>query len=216
MAKQQRLLSIGQRRGERLVRELADAVREARIGLGVSLTRLAELVGFSRSKLWRIENGLTRKLDLVEAAQLCQVLGLDLSVRTFPTGAPIRDAGHVRLIDRFARATPSMAWTREHPIPISGDLRAWDLFGRLDGHNIGVAAETKFRDEQALIRREHAKMRDAGVDRLILLIADTKANRATLREIRESLRAEFPLDGRQILTALNAGRDPGDSGIVLM
>lgn len=216
MSKQQRLLSIGQRRGQRLVRELAEAIREARVGVGVSLTRLAQMVGLSRSKLWRIENGHTAKVDLVEAAQLCQVLGLELSLKTFPSGAPIRDAGHVRLIDRFVAATPVIAWTREHPIPIPGDLRAWDLFGRVEGRAVGVTAETKLRDEQALLRREHAKMRDAEVDRLILLVADTRSNRATLREIHMSLRADFPLDGRDVMAALRAGRDPAANGIVVL
>jgi hypothetical protein len=59
-------------------------------------------------------------------------------------------------------------------------------------------------------------MRDSGVDRLILLVWATRANRATLREIRESLRAEMPLDSRQILAALRAGRDPGQDGILLL
>lgn len=216
MPRRQRLLSIGQRRGERLIREFAEMVREARIGLGLSLTRLGELVGISRSRLWRLENGKTKKLDLIQASCLCQVLGLDLSVRAFPTGAPIRDAGHVRVEDRMAAETPNIPWSREHPIPIPGDLRAWDMFARVEGVGVGVAAETKFRDEQSLLRREHAKMRDSGVDRLILLISDTHANRALLRDIRESLRADFPLDTREVLTALRAGRDPGANGIVVL
>lgn len=216
VTKSQRLLSIGQRRGERLARELADALLEARAGLGVSLTSLAEMVGVSRSKLWRIERGLARRLDLVETARLCQVFGLDLAVRTFPTGAPIRDVGHVRLMDRYVRATPRIAWQREHAIGIPGDLRAWDLFAIVDGASVGVTAETRFRDEQALLRREHAKVRDGRVDRLILLIADTRANRATFHAIGESLRPDFPLNTRQVLSALRVGRDPGGNGLVLL
>jgi transcriptional regulator with XRE-family HTH domain len=216
MPTQRRLLSIGQRRGERLVRELADAIREARIGLGLSFTRLSILVGISRSRLWRIESAKARTIDLVELSSICQVLGLDLSIRTFPTGAPVRDVGHIRLIDRLVAATPSVTWHREHPIPISGDLRAWDLFARVDGASVGVTAETRLRDEQALLRREHGKVRDGGVQRLILLIADTRANRSTLKAIRESLRTDFPLDARQVLSALRAGRDPGANGILVL
>jgi transcriptional regulator with XRE-family HTH domain len=216
MPKRQRLLSIGQRRGERLVRELAEAVREARIGLGLSLVRVGELVGASRSKLWRLENGKTTKLDLVAAAQLCQVLGLDLSLKTYPTGAPVRDAGHIRVMDRMAHETPKIRWSREHTLPIVGDLRAWDMFARVEDVSIGVTAETKFRDEQSLLRRERTKMRDSGVERMILLLSDTRANRAVLAEIRESLREEFPLDTREVLTALRGGRDPGASGIVVL
>lgn len=196
--------------------ELAEAIHEARIGLSISLTRLAEMAGVSRSKLWRIEKGLAGKLDLIETARLCQVLGLDLAVRTFPTAAAIRDVGHVRLMDRFAAATPRIAWRREHAIPIQGDLRAWDLFAVVDGVTVAVTAETRLRDEQALLRREHAKMRDGGVERLILLIADTRANRTTLTAIRQSLRADFPLDTRQVLSALRSGRPPGSNGLVVL
>jgi transcriptional regulator with XRE-family HTH domain len=216
MPRSQRLLSIGQRRGERLIRELADALREARIGLGLSLSRLSELAGVSRSKLWRLENARVERLDLVGAARLCQVLGLDLSLKTFPTGAPIRDAGHVRVMDRLAGETPNVHWSREYTVPIAGDLRAWDMFARVENVSIGVTAETKFRDEQGLLRRERAKLRDSGVDRWILLLSDTRANRSVLNEIRESLREEFPLGGRGVLNALRAGRDPGANGIVLL
>jgi hypothetical protein len=86
----------------------------------------------------------------------------------------------------------------------------------VDGAVIGVAAETRLRDWQALLRREHAKMRDSDVDLLILLLLGSHANRATLRATREAMRTDLPLDSRQMLAALREGRSPGASGIILL
>jgi len=216
MPTRQRLLSLGTRRGERLVREFDETVRESRLSLGLTLTELSEIVGISRSQLSRIEHHQPPYLDFIQASRLCQVLGLDLSIKMYPTGAAIRDIAHVRLLARLCEATPAIRWNLEEVIPLPGDLRAWDAVARLDGVRIGIAAETRARGVESLLRREHAKMRDSGVDRLILLVWATRANRATLREIRESLRAELPLDSRQILAALRAGRDPGQDGILLL
>lgn len=51
---------------------------------------------------------------------------------------------------------------------------------------------------------------DAGV--VILVVARTVHNRRVLAEHRESLRAQFPLDGAAIARELPAGRVPRESG----
>jgi hypothetical protein len=78
-----------------------------------------------------------------------------------------------------------------------------------------VDAETRIRDVQALERRTALKRRDTGTDRVILLIADTRSNRAILASLRGSL-IHDALPGTTILAALKSGRDPGGSGIVLL
>jgi len=108
-------------------------------------------------------------------------------------------------------------WRRdlESTMPISGDLRAWDE--RLNGPvSIGVDAETRPNDLQDLTRRMAAKQRDSGTARMILLLADTHWNRELLRRQLPLLRQTFPLDTREVLTALAAGRDPGGNGIVVI
>lgn len=212
----ERLLSQGTRRGERLIRELAEATREARLASGLTLDTVSGALGISVSKLWRWEQAKPPYPDIVEAAQWSQIVGLDLTMRTFASGARVRDKPQLKLMDRFRGETPLIVWEGEAMVPIYGDQRAWDLLGRVGEVMIGVAAETRLRDTQALIRREHAKMRDSNVDRLILLVAGTRSNRETLRDVRESLRVDLPLDTRAIMSALRAGRDPGASGIVLL
>jgi hypothetical protein len=96
-----------------------------------------------------------------------------------------------------------------------GDLRAWDV--QLDGPgSIGIDAETRLTDIQALQRRVEAKWRDSGVDRVVLLVASTRHNRRVLREHREALRSTFPADTPEIVAALRQGRLPGSNGIVVL
>ena len=81
---------------------------------------------------------------------------------------------------------------------------------------VAIEAETRITDSQALIRRLELKKRDGGVDRIILVIADRRANRAAIGVIRELLRADYPLDSREILADLNAGRLPRAGGILFL
>lgn len=216
MVSRERLLARATRRGERLAREVADAAREARLAHGLTLATVGSLLGVSRSKVWRWEQARGPHPDLVEAAQWCQVLELDLVVKTYPSSGRVHDLPQLKVLDRFRAQTPLISWQAEAGMPMYGDQRAWDLLGEVEGARVGVAGETRLRDTEALVRREKAKMRDSNVDRLILLLWATRANRETLREIRELIRPDLPLDTREVMSALRAGRDPGASGIVLI
>ena len=72
-------------------------------------------------------------------------------------------------------------WRTEVPLLIPGDLRAWDATIARTGFVIGVEAETRLRDLQAAARRTNLKQRDGELDHVILLVADTRANRLALR-----------------------------------
>jgi hypothetical protein len=143
------------------------------------------------------------------------VVGLDVVIRTFPRGDPIRDAGHARLLERLRiRLHPGLSLRTEVPLPIVGDLRAWDAVVGGQGWQVPVEAETVIDDGQALQRKLALKLRDGGFDHLILLVADTPRNRAALEAT--PLRETFPLHGRSILGALRGGRDPGANGVVIL
>jgi hypothetical protein len=104
------------------------------------------------------------------------------------------------------------------PLPIPGDLRAWDAEVRPPDATwrVRVEGETRISDGQALERRLALKMRDGGEGHTLLLIADTRANRNALRSLRPLLHERLPLDGRAMLAALRSGRDPGGSGVVIL
>jgi hypothetical protein len=148
------------------------------------------------------------------------VVGLDLVVRTYPAGDPIRDRAQLALLERLrARLHPELRWRTEVPLGIAGDLRAWDAEIRGDAPapwRARVEAETTIPDGQALERRISLKARDDPDGHVILLVSDTRANRTALRMLREDLREQCPLASRAVLTALGHGSNPGGSGVVVL
>jgi transcriptional regulator with XRE-family HTH domain len=212
-----RLLSLGSRRGDRLVTEIGESARELRLGLGLSRRELGASLGVSESKLGRWERGLRPYPDLWDLARLFRLLGNDLTWRCFPTGGALRDAGHAALISAFVGLLPANVprWL-ELPIPLPGDLRAWDVVLDLGGTRMGVAAETRLRDWQALLRREELKARDSRIERILLVLLNSNANRVAVRDAGVALRSALPLDGRTILPALQAGRDPRGNGLLFL
>jgi hypothetical protein len=76
-------------------------------------------------------------------------------------------------------------------------------------------AETVIDDIQALERHLALKVRDGGVDGVILVVADTRRNRRALAAAPAAF-AAFDRDSRRILRALGEGRDPGGSSILLL
>ena len=107
----------------------------------------------------------------------------------------------------------------EVPLPIEGDLRAWDaeIRGREPRPwRARIEAETRIADGQALERKLALKLRDDPGGHLILLVADTRANRRALAALGPGLREMLPLGAREVLGALDAGREPAGSGIVML
>jgi hypothetical protein len=148
---------------------------------------------------------------------LFALLGMAVSLRTFPHGSPLRDAAHVRLVRRFvARPPPMIGFRAEVPVGRTGDLRAWDGELRSSHWSCKLEAETVLADVQALERRIALKMADDDVSVVILLVADTRRNREALRDAGAVLTSRFPLDTRAIMAALGAGRCPAASGICII
>ncbi len=101
-------------------------------------------------------------------------------------------------------------------MPIIGDLRGLDARTELKGLWIGFEAETRLGDIQAVERKVVLKKRDAQLDRMVLVVADTRWNRGAIAQHREALRGSFPLDTRAVLVSLVAGRPPDADGIVIL
>lgn len=137
--------------------------------------------------------------------------------RAYPAGDPVRDSAHLGLLERLReRLGPGLSWRTEVPLPIPGDLRAWDAQIVNGSAAVAVEAEVRLTDIQALDRRIALKRRDGDIDVVILLIGDTKVNRAVIAAHRSALRPAFPLDARGVLGALAAGKLPPTGGVVLL
>jgi transcriptional regulator with XRE-family HTH domain len=206
----------GRRQARKLLHELGSELREVRLTAGLSQRHVAQAAGLNQSRVSRTERVQRLPPRVDELAAHCAVLGLQLSLRAYPEASPVRDIAQLRLIERFRpRVSEGFRWRTEVLIRGEGDLRAWDI--QLDGvGSIGIDAETRLYDIQALQRRVEAKWRDSGVDRVVLLVASTRHNRSVLSQHREALRSTFPADTPEITAALRRGRLPGSNGIAVL
>lgn len=101
-------------------------------------------------------------------------------------------------------------------MPIPGDQRAWDATIRGTSWMYGAEAETRPNDAQALNRRIRLKERDGRVDGVLLIVGDSKANRAFVREASVELGSTFPQPGPRAVELLRAGLDPGGNAIIFV
>jgi transcriptional regulator with XRE-family HTH domain len=192
-------------------------VRRARLDLGLSQVAAASAIGRSASAWSRLERGEAAHLPLLDLYRATVVVGLELAVRAYPGGQPLRDSAHLALLERFRLCLAAgIIWHTEVPFPIPGDKRAWDGLLRIADVRVGVEAETRVRDAQALQRKLSLKRRDGNVDHMILLLADTRHNRAFLRSAGEGFRADFPVPGAIALARLERGEEPQGSAIILL
>jgi len=164
----------------------------------------------------RYESGQYEGATIVGAAELLAVAGLGLAVSTYPLGDPPRDRRHVALgAALLAHVRPPLTWRTEVPLPNPGDARSWDATIAGERKRTGVEFVRVLTDVQAVSRRIALKRRDGGVDFLLVVLADTKANRAILR-VATTFMPELPrLLPSAVFAALEAGHHPGD-GIVLL
>ena len=211
-----RAIHRGQRRGRQLVIRLGTELFIGRQEAALSQRQVGGMVGVSHTTIGRIERGESRVLSIDLTARIAAVLGLEVSVGLHPAGPPVRDRAHLALIERLRlRVSRSLRWRTEVPVPIAGDLRSADFVITGAGFGVLGEAETRLFDVQALERRIGAKQRDLGLERVLLLVADTAGNRRAVGRITE-LSRRFPVSARACLRALESGRDPGGDAIVFL
>jgi len=198
------------------LRALGRELHLARIGAGLSLRDVAAAAHVSHTEVWRIERACSPTVRVATLGRVAGIVGLALSVRVFLDGDPIRDAAHVRLLTRLhARIHPDLRWRTEVPLPLPGDRRAWDATIGGRGFVVGVEAETRIRDAQAVVRRLNLKQRDGELDRVVLLVAGTRANRQAVRLAMDDV-ASFTIASRDALLALREARDPGGNAVIIL
>jgi transcriptional regulator with XRE-family HTH domain len=217
MGTRERTVDVGAAHGRALTMELLREIRTARLDRNLSEANLAGALGISASQSSRIERGLTKGLTIAQASTLLAALGLDLTVRAYPSGEPIRDVAHAALISRLrASAHRSLRVLTEVPFPLPGDRRAWDVVIVGADWRHGCEAETRPRDLRALERRLALKARDGDVDAMSLVLLDSRHNRAFVRAHANTLDARFPVQGRRAMELLRAGVDPGAGSVILL
>lgn len=207
--------TVGERRSQQLRTRAADELHHARVGAGTSLRALSRLTGMPRGLLARAERGDAHALTIDLLARVAPFLGRQAVVALPPSGTSVRDAGHVALLGRLRERLPGLALDFEVPVPITGDSRSGDAIARLPDGEVLFEAETRLHDVQELERRIFAKARDLGVERVVLVVADTRHNHHVIDNVG-SLRERFPGSARATLASLAAGRLPERDALVIL
>jgi transcriptional regulator with XRE-family HTH domain len=180
---------------------------------------VAAACGISRSTYSRVESGKAPTVTIVEASRIGAALGLDIVVRAYPGGEPLRDVAQERLLALFlADVRQPLRWAVEVPLPASNDhleQRAWDAVLRGGGRRTAIEVEMRIRDGQALERRLALKRRDDPADAFLLVVADTRTNRRVLAEHPGLFGDLARLRRRTVLAAVRAGCHP-PTGLILL
>ncbi len=217
MATRERRLDRGRRRANRALMGIGEELREARLQAALTQRELSAVVMISPAEISRIERGNSPHVAYETVVAVGAALGLDIPLRAYPNGDPVRDAAQLALLGRFRRELPKgLRHRTEVPLGIPGDLRAWDEVVDGPGWSVPIEAESRLRDTQALRRRIALKCRDGDVDRVILLVADTRHNRHILRLAADDFAELFTVRGREALAALRSGSRPPGSSVILI
>jgi transcriptional regulator with XRE-family HTH domain len=205
-----------ERRMRRQLDAVLDDVVERRLAGGFRQSDVSAQLGCTRQWISEMERGKPADIGVIELSRLAAVVGLDLNLRAYAAVSVLRDAGQVKLLNRFcAEISPDLPWRIEqHVAP--GDPRAFDVVLGLPPNVCAVEALSRLRDVQAQGRAALSKQQAAGVATLILLIAATPTNRRAIREAGAALTAAFPLSTRAVMGALRRGELPRVNGIVLL
>lgn len=172
----------------------------------------------SQPQISRAEAGKLITLSVIDASRIAAAVGLDLSIRTYPGSRRPRDAPSLNRLRAFlANARPPLAFRLEVPLPSTGpypEQRAWDAVLEGDGAETAIELEARLYDFQAQTRRILLKQRDDPGKGLLLVVANTVANRRVLEEHGDMLARLSRLRTRDVVAALSAGKHP-PTGIVL-
>jgi transcriptional regulator with XRE-family HTH domain len=220
MPDRERAADRGTRRARQDLAAVGTEIRTARIMMGATQRDVGRAVGLSYSQVGRIERSASPNVSVEHLARIGSVVGLDVRVRAYPGPVRMRDAGQLAVLGRLrARLAPSLAIRAEVAVPIEGDQRAWDaVIDHFEppGPALHTEVETRLYDAQAQLRRIALKARDAGVDTVLLVVAETPRNRAAVRELGSLIADTYPVAPRTALACLARGEHPGGSALVFI
>ena len=170
------------RRARRQLDETLQDLRDARLTAGLRQVDVARPLHVAHQLISMWERGLLVP-DPIQLARWSAVVGRDVTVRAFAGGSPLRDAGHLRLLAR-AKVAVGGPWTWRGEVAVTSDAldrRAFDAVLSHDDARIGLELITRLTDAQSQARQAALKLEAGDLDRMVLVLADTRHNREAWR-----------------------------------
>ena len=193
------------------------SVRAARAEAGFTRRAAARHAGISASTWERIEAGLP-SVTLANFTAATAAVGLDLVCQAYPGSGPrLRDSGQLALSERL-RSIASRDWRVTLEARAGDHGEAIDLVFRCFTEIVAVEIERRILDWQALYRRLSLKRawlveRSTLPVRLVIVIEDTRRNRAAIAPHLSLIQSVLPIGSRGVLNALRSGEPLGQDGL---
>jgi transcriptional regulator with XRE-family HTH domain len=197
---------------------LSQELRELRLGLNVSQTAVARIVGISQSVISDLERG-DPTVGLEVRRRTAIALGADLRVAVYPGATPmLHDAAHARIIERLLKSR-HRRWRAEVEARVPGPGRSSsDVRLSATDTIVLIEVETHLRRWEATARRcfeNRERVREAASTGFgvfaVLCLPPTRHHRQLVAELGEYVTAAFPESPDRLRRALQEGTDwPGD------
>ncbi len=178
MPARERSVDRGRRNGARMVAEVGEEIRRARVAEGVSQGAVARAAGLTHATVSRLERGVTPNATVLMFARVCATVGL---ISRFGCTQRVRRCAIA--LTRWSRTDFERCSTsRSRPVggavsePL-GTCASGTCCSRHGADGPASSDQTRPRDGQELERRMSLKRRDGSVDSLILVLPDTRSNR---------------------------------------
>lgn len=207
------------RRAELQAERAGAEIRSARAEHALSRAAVSRRAGVSPDTERRVEEGDPS----VQLDTLCAVgtaVGLDIVVQTYSgRGRPsLRDSGQLRHAE-WLREVAHPAWRTEFEVAAGDHGEAADvgLFGPVE--IIVTEIDRLLLDFQRQYRRNKQKCdwitsRHQRPVRLVMLIEDTRRNRAAVAEHAAFIESVLPAGSREVLRSLRTGEPLGRDGLL--
>ena len=119
MAGRERTLDRARTRAGQSLLRTGQEIHVARLDAGLTLMDVGRAIGRSHTEASRIERGLAPHVPFETLVVAAAAVGLDLPLRTFPAGEPIRDRAQLGLLAKLRAALgPGLTWRTEVPIDV--------------------------------------------------------------------------------------------------
>ncbi len=206
------------RRAREQAERIGNEIRLARATSGLSRRAAAHRAGVSRDTEGRVETGNPR----VGLDALCSVgtaVGLDIVIRAYPSRPlSLRDSGQLTLA-RLLCDQAHGGWDAALEVPAGDHGEATDVgfFGAQE--ILASEIERLILDFQAqyrrgALKRDELARRHSRPVRLVLVVEDTRRNRAAVAEHEALIRRSLPAGSREVLKALRTGHALGRDGLL--
>lgn len=212
-------LASARRLATRLAAQVGSDIETSRLSLAMTIEEVARHAMVAPSTVVRVCNG-DGGVHLDTLCAVADSVGLKISVKAFPGRQPsLRDSGQLRIAEYLvALAHPSLHPSLELPV---GDPfgRAADLVFFGPEEIMHKEIERRLPDFQApyraaTVKRDALQARHARPVRLVMVIEDTRRNRALVAPHAELIRTALPAASFDVLRSVRSGTPLGRDGLL--